>query len=90
MALSRKARLSPFQVARDANGPGQPTCREPLSKRRAEAVSCIRQHATEAHAGCHRAINLGQSDLWLGSWRSVFDRYAGALQTRGIACPALG
>jgi hypothetical protein len=79
-----------LQVTRDANGPGQPACREPLSKRRTEAVACIRQHTTEAHAGCHRAINLRQSDLWLGSWRSIFDRYAGALQPCGIARPALG
>ena len=79
-----------LEMTRDANGPGQPACREPLSKGRTEAVSCIRQHTTEAHAGCHRAINLGQSDFWLRSWRSVFDRYAGALQTCGIARPALG
>lgn len=31
----------------------------------------------KAHAGCHRAINLRQRDLWLGWWRSVVDRYAG-------------
>src|SRR5215471_20045708 len=72
-----------LEVTGDAHGPGQPACREPLSKRRAEAVSCVRQYTTKAHAGCHRAINLGQRDLWLGSWRSVFDRYAGALQTCG-------
>jgi hypothetical protein len=39
----------------------------PLSKRRTEAVSCIRKYTTESHARCHRAIDLGQGDLWLGS-----------------------
>lgn len=36
----------------------------------------------KAHAGCHRAINLRQHDLWFGWWRSVVDRYAGALWSR--------
>src|SRR6516162_3025058 len=67
-----------LQVTRDAARPCQPACRKPLSKRRTETVSCIRKHTTEAHARCHRAIDLGQSDLWLGSRHLVFDRYAGA------------
>src|SRR6185369_14025919 len=68
-----------LEVTRDADGPGQPACRKPLSKRRTEAVSCIRKYITEAHARCHRAIDLRQGDLWLGSRRLVFDRHAGAL-----------
>jgi hypothetical protein len=36
-------------VTRDADGPGKPTTREPLTERRAEAVTGIRQHAAEAH-----------------------------------------
>lgn len=27
--------------------------------------------ASKVHGGCHRAVNLGQSNLRLGSWRSV-------------------
>jgi dTDP-4-amino-4,6-dideoxygalactose transaminase len=54
------------------------------------ARSRIRQHTTEAHAGSHYVINLSQSDLWLGAWRSVLDRYAGALQTCRITCPVVG
>ena len=43
-------------MARDANGPGKPACRKPLTERRAKAVCGIRQHTTEAHTGCHHAI----------------------------------
>ena len=48
-----------LEVTRDTNGPGKSACREPLSKRRAEAVSGIRQDTAKART----AIDLRQSDL---------------------------
>src|SRR5216117_2136912 len=38
-----------LEMTRDANGPGNATCREPLAERRAEAVTGIRQHTAEAN-----------------------------------------
>lgn len=58
-----------LQVTRDGNRQASPRVVSPCRN-----GACVRQHATEAHAGCHREINVGQSDLWLGSWRSGFDR----------------
>src|ERR1700736_3167920 len=52
-----------LEVTRDTNGPGKSACREPLSKRRAEAVSGIRQHTAKARTSCHQTIDLRQSDL---------------------------
>src|ERR1700752_5041775 len=53
-------------VTRDTNGPGQAACREPLTERRAEAVTGIREHTAKAHTGCHHAIDLRQGDHGLG------------------------
>jgi hypothetical protein len=47
-----------LEVTRDTNGPGKSACREPLSKRRAEAVSGIRQHTAKcAPAAITRSIS---------------------------------
>ena len=79
-----------LEVTRDANGPGNATCREPLTERRAEAVTGIRQHTAEANTGCDHAIDLSQRDLWLGPCCAMLDRNTGTLQTRRIARPVLG
>ena len=79
-----------LQMTRDTNGPGKATCREPLTERRAEAVTGIRQHTAEANTGCDHAINLSQRDLWLGPRCAMLDWNTGTLQTRRIARPTLG
>ena len=79
-----------LKVTRDANGPGNAAGREPLTERRAEAVTGIRQYTAEANPGCDYAINLSQRDLWLGPRCAIFDWNASTLQTRRIARPALG
>ena len=78
-----------LKVTRDTNGPGQAACREPLTERRAEAVTGIRQHTAKAHTGCHHAIDLRQGDLWLGPRCAVLDWNARTLQTHRIARPTL-
>jgi hypothetical protein len=78
-----------LQVTRGADGPGQAAGREPLTERRAEAVSGIRQHTAEAYTGCHHAIDLRQSDLWLGPRRAVLDWNARTLQPHWIARPPI-
>jgi hypothetical protein len=65
------------------------TC-EPLAERRTEAVTSIRQHATEADTGRDYAIDLRQGDLWFCPCNSTFDRNAGSLQPHPIADPTLG
>jgi hypothetical protein len=60
-------------VTRETNGPGQAACREPLTERRAEAITGIRQHTAKTHTGCHHAIDLRQGDLWLGPRCAVLD-----------------
>src|ERR1700674_1790453 len=40
-----------LQVTRDADRPSKIASREALAKRRAQPVTCICQHTTEAHAG---------------------------------------
>src|SRR5271154_1948532 len=77
-------------VTRDTDGPGQAACREPLTERRAEAITGIRQHTAKTHTGCHDAINLRQGDLWLGPRYAVLDGNARSLQTHRIARPTLG
>src|SRR6266496_4032347 len=74
----------------DADGPGQAANCEPLAERRAEAVTSIRQHATEADTGRDYAIDLRQGDLWFCPFSSTFDRNAGSLQPHPIAGPTLG
>src|SRR5277367_3829252 len=77
-------------VTRDTDGPGQAACREPLTERRAEAVTGIRQHTAKTHTGCHHAIDLRQGDFWLGPRCAVLDWNARTLQTHRITRPALG
>src|SRR3954471_15784799 len=68
-----------LEMTRDAKGPGNATCREPLTERRAEAVTGIRQHTAEANTGRDHAIDLGQCNLWLGPRCAILDRNAGTL-----------
>src|SRR5450759_5263326 len=79
-----------FLTPREADRPNQPTGRETLTKRRAEPVSGIRQHAAEPNTGCDHAINLSQCNLWLGPCRAMFDWNARTLQTHRIVRPTLG
>jgi hypothetical protein len=79
-----------LQVTGDPDGPGQAAAREPLTERRAETVTGIRQYTAKAHTGCHHAIDLRQGDLWLGPRRAVLDGNARTLQTHRIARPTLG
>ena len=67
-----------LKVTKDTNGPGQAACREPLTERRADAVSGICQPA-EANTGWDHAINLGQRDLWLASRYAMLDWNTGTL-----------
>ncbi len=78
-----------LQVTGDPDGPGQAAAREPLTERRAKAVTGIRQDTAKAHTGCHHAIDLRQGDLWLGPRRAIFGWNARTLQTHRIARPAL-
>src|SRR6266487_1164761 len=79
-----------LEMTGDADGPGQAANCEPLAERRAEAVTSIRQHATEADTGRDYAIDLRQGDLWFCPFSSTFDRNAGSLQPHPIAGPTLG
>src|SRR6202048_212240 len=79
-----------LQVTRDAARPSKMASREALAKRRAQPVTCICQHTTEAHAGRGHAINLSERDLRLGQCRLIFERNACTLQPRSGTCPALG
>ena len=47
-----------LEVARNADCPGKLTSREPLTERRAQPITGIRQHATKAYAGGDRPIDL--------------------------------
>ncbi len=71
-------------VTRDTDGPGQAACREPLTERRAEAVTGIRQHTAKTHTGCHHAIDLRQGDLRLGPRYAVLDGNARPLQRTAL------
>jgi len=62
----------------------------PLTERRAEAVTGIRQYTTETNPGCDHPIDLGQRHLWLGSCCAMLDWNTSTLQTCRIARPALG
>src|ERR1700688_5203115 len=77
-------------VTRDTDGPGEAACRAPLTERRAEAVTGIRQHTAKAHTGGDDAVDLRQGDLWLGPRCAVLDGNARTLQTQRIARPDLG
>ncbi len=79
-----------LKVTRDTNSPSNATCREPLTERRAEAVTGICQHTAEANTGCDHAIDLSQRDLWLGPCCAMLDWNTSTLQTRRIARPTLG
>ena len=68
--------------ARDTHRPSKIACREALAKRRAQPVTCIGQHTTEAHASRGHAIDLSERDLRLGTCRSIFDRNTCTLQPR--------
>src|ERR1700745_323056 len=79
-----------LQVTRDADRPSKIASREALAKRRAQSVTCIREHTAEAHAGRGRAIDLAERDLWLGTGRSIFHRNTRSLSPHPVARPALG
>jgi hypothetical protein len=77
-------------MPRDADRPGQPAGYEPLTERRAQAVTGIRHDAAKTHSSRHHAVDLGQGDLGLGAGRLITRRHAGAFQAVSIAGPALG
>ena len=79
-----------LKVTRDTNSPSNATCREPLTERRPEAVTRIRQYTAEANPGSDHPIDLSQRDLWLGPCCAMLDWNTSTLQTRRIARPALG
>src|ERR1700737_4167989 len=79
-----------LQVTRDADRPSKIASREALAKRRAQPVTCICQHTTEAHAGRGHAINLSERDLRLGQCRLIFERNACTLHPRWATFPLLG
>ena len=78
-----------LEVTRDANRPGKLAGRQPLTERRTETVTGIRQHTAEAHADRYQAINLRQCDLGLCPCSSIFDRNTGSLQPLLIANPTV-
>src|SRR5512139_3423266 len=68
-----------LKVTRDTNGPSQAACREPLTERRAEAVTGIRQHTAKAHTGCHHAIDCKSA------WAPDADRHDKSLNPLAFA-----
>jgi hypothetical protein len=79
-----------LEATRNADRPGKVASREPLTKRRAQPVTGIRQPTADAQVGCDHAINLGERDLRLGACRSTFERNVRPLKPRLIARPTLG
>src|SRR6201984_2943576 len=80
----------PLQVTRDADRPSKIASREALAKRRAQSVTCIREHTAEAHPGRGHPIDLGERDLRLGTCRSIFHRKTRSLEPHPVVRPALG
>ena len=60
-----------LEMTRHTDCPSKTAGGEPLTERRAQAISGIRQHTAEADTGCDHAIDLSQGDLRLGPrrWR---------------------
>src|ERR1700683_122814 len=73
----------------DANSPGKLASCKPLTERRTEPVTGIRQHAAEAHASRRHAVDLRQCDLGLAASRSICGRNTGSLQALLIAYPTV-
>ena len=89
-----------LQVTRIPDRPSKIASREALAKRRAQPVTCIGQHTTEAHASRGNAVDLSERDLRLGTCRLRFKRNACALNRgrspsnssgrKGATPPSLG
>src|SRR6476620_7864787 len=78
-----------LEVTRDANRPGKLAGRQPLTERRTETVTGIRQSTAEAHADRYQAINLRQCDLGLCPCSAIFGRNTSSLQPPPIVDPTV-
>ena len=73
-----------LKVTKDTNGPGQAACREPLTERRADAVSGICQHSRSEHRlGSRDQSRPARSLAW--SVRAMLDRPPARFKRAGIA-----
>src|SRR6516165_2167695 len=79
-----------LEVPRNTDRPSKFASCEPLTERRAQPITGIRQHAAKAHTGRDGTIDLRQSHFRFRSCRSTFGRNTRSLQSRPLARPTLG
>src|ERR1700719_628938 len=79
-----------LEVARNTDGPAKFASREPLTERRAQPITGIRQHAAKAHTGRDGTIDLRQSHFRFRSCRSIFGRNTRTLVSNPLVCESLG
>src|SRR5262249_51983375 len=79
-----------LEAPRNTDCPSKLASCEPLTERRAQPITGIRQHAAKAHTGRNSTIDLRQSHFRFRSCRSTFGRTTRPLQPRPLARPTLG
>src|SRR5262249_47020960 len=79
-----------LEVTTDANRPGKLARRRPLTERRAEPVTGLRQHTAKTYADRYHAIDLGQRDLRLCPGNSIVGWNSSSLHPPLIVDPTVG